>query len=225
MQSCDTVQLAEKSADSLTVYINAFVVPLICSPLSNQVIDLARDIYPHLRNLLLAESGDGSSDFEIDVMIGADFMHCFTFDHVIRGEQSLSPVAILTRFGFALNGPVHIAAQNVCTSNITVAQVLKTAAVIIDKECELTEDLKLFWDYESLGVKGYHTHKKSEDIMNGNMRFTRKRYQVSLPVKDCHPTIPDNYALAAKRLSSLLKRLELKPEIFEKYESVITEQL
>ena len=225
LQSCDTVQLAVKCADNLTVYINAFVVPLICSPLSNQVIDLARDIYPHLRNLPLADSGDGLSDLEIDVMIGADFMHCFTLDHVIRGEQPLSPVAILTRFGFVLSGPVKIPAQNVCSSNITVAHVLKTGAVIIDKECELTEDLKQFWDYESLGVKGYHTHGKSEDIMNDNIRFTGQRYQVSLPVKDCHPLIPANYALAAKRLTSLLKRLELKPENVEKYESVITEQL
>ena len=189
------------------------------------MIDLAKDVYPHLRNLPLADIGDGSSDLEIDVMIGADFMHCFTLDHIIRGEQPLSLVATLTCLGFVLSGPVKIPAQKFCSSNIIDAHVLKTGAMIIEKECELTKDLKQFWDYESLGVQGYHTHKKSEDIMNGNIRFTGKCYQVSLPVKDCHPTISDNYALAAKRLSSLLQRLELQPEIFEKYESVIKEQL
>ena len=43
LKSCDTVQLAVKSADNLTVYVNACVVPLICSPLWNQAIDFARD--------------------------------------------------------------------------------------------------------------------------------------------------------------------------------------
>ena len=42
LTSCDTVQLAIKGSDNLTVYINAFVVPVICSPLSNQAISLAR---------------------------------------------------------------------------------------------------------------------------------------------------------------------------------------
>ena len=49
MQTRDTVQLAVTCADNLTVCINAFVVPLICGPISNQVIDLAKDIYPHLK--------------------------------------------------------------------------------------------------------------------------------------------------------------------------------
>ena len=225
MQTCDTVQLAVKCADNLTVYINAFVVPLICSPISNQVIDLAKDIYPHLKNLPLADSGDGLTDMEIDVMIGADFMHCFTLDHVIRGEQPLSPVAILTRFGFVLSGPVQIPAQNVCSSNFTVAHVLKTSAVVIETESKLSEELKHFWDYENLGVKGFPIEERSDTLMNGNIEFTGERYQVSLPVKDYHPIIPDNYALAAKRLSSLINRLQIDPEKFEKYDSVITEQL
>ena len=77
LQSCDSVQLAIKGADNLTVYINAFVVPLICSPLSNQAINVAQDMYPHLRNLLLADCGDGSVDLEVDVMIGADYVYLF----------------------------------------------------------------------------------------------------------------------------------------------------
>ena len=97
--SCDTVQLAIKGTDNLTIYINAFIVPVICSPLSNQPISVAQDMYPHLRNLPLADWGDGSVDFEVDVMIGADYIHNFSLYHVVRGKQPFSPVAILTRFG------------------------------------------------------------------------------------------------------------------------------
>ena len=55
-------------------------------------------MYPHLRNLPLADCGDGTVELEVDVMIGADHVHHFLLDLVVRGGggQPLSPVAILT---------------------------------------------------------------------------------------------------------------------------------
>ena len=35
LKTCDSVQIAIKSADNLTLFINAFVVETICSPISN----------------------------------------------------------------------------------------------------------------------------------------------------------------------------------------------
>ena len=162
---------------------------------------------------------------EIDVMIRADFMLCFTLDQVIGGEQPLSPVAILTCFGCVLSGSVQIPAQNVCSSNLIVAHVLKTSDVVIETESKLSKELKQFWDYENLGVKGFPIEERSDTLMNGNKEFTGEHYRVSLPVKDYHPIIPDNYALAAKCLSSLIHRLQIDPDRFNKYNSVITEQL
>ena len=225
LRSCDSVQLAIKGADNLTVYINAFVVPLICSPLSNQVINVAQDMYPHLRNLPLADCGDGSVDLEVDVMIGADYVHNFLLDYVVRGEQPLSPVAILTRFGFVLSGPVQIPAHNTCSSNVTVAHVLKIGAIIQESSSGVNEQLKTFWELENLGVKDDKTPVEVENLMKDKIMFDGERYRVSLPVKDQQSVIPDNYVLAKKRLMSLLHRLKSKPGVFKQYSDVIQEQL
>ena len=225
LKSCDTVQLAIKCADNLTVYVNAFVVPVICSPLSNQAIDFARDMYPHLRNLPLADCGDGTVDLEIDFMIGADFVHCFLLDQVVRGKQPLSPVAILTRFGYVLSGPVEIPSRNTCSSKITVSHVLKTDALLIERDNELNEQLKNFWNRENLGVKNDSTISKSENVMEGKIKFKGERYEVSLPVKDEISTIPDNYSVANKRLTSLLNRLKSKPGFFDQYNGVLKDQI
>ena len=91
LTSCDTIQLAVNRSENLTLYINAFVVPVICSPLSIQAISVARGMYTHLRNLPLAYLGDGSVDLEVDVIIGADYAHNFLQDHVVRGGRHLAP--------------------------------------------------------------------------------------------------------------------------------------
>lgn len=57
------------------------------------------------------------------------------------------------------------------------------------------------------------------------MRFDENHYEVSLPFKDEHPTIPDNYLLARNRLNSSLKQLRSKPELLPQYDNVIKKQL
>ena len=227
LKMCETVQLAVHCADNLTVYINAFVVDLICSPLSNQAIDFAQANYSHIKNLPLADSGDGSQDLDIDILIGADFVHLFMLDQVVRGEHPMSPVAILTRFGYVLSGPIQIPTQNECSSNITVAHVLKTDAILVEKGNDLEDEIKRFWNHESLGVKSNENIDdfESEILMQDKIKFDGKRYEISLPLKDDHPIIPDNYNVAKSRLNSQLDRLKLKPEVFDEYNSVIKDQL
>ena len=182
-------------------------------------------MFPHLTNLPLADSGDGLTDLEVDVMIGADFVHCFLLDKVVRGEKPLSPVAILTRFGFVLSGPVPVSAHNSCTSNITVAHTLKTGSIIVENQCEVTRKIKEFWDRQNVGVKSKQPQSETHALMNDKITFDGKRYEVSLPVKEWHPVIPDNFKVAKTRLNSQLNCLKSKPELFAQYNAVIKEQL
>ena len=54
--------------------------------------------------------------------------------------------------------------------------------------------------------------------------FVDGRYEISLPFKEDHETIPDNYSLSLQRCQSLIKRLRSKPEIMAEYNSVIDNQ-
>ena len=48
LKKCDLVQLAVRGDDNMTIYVFVYVVDVICSPLSNQVIQFAQNTHPHL---------------------------------------------------------------------------------------------------------------------------------------------------------------------------------
>ena len=59
-------------------------------------------------------------------------------------------------------------------------------------------------------------------------QFTRSHegwYQTGLPWKASHPPLQSNEVGSLKRLNSLTKRLEKNPELLEKYDNIIKEQL
>ena len=226
LKECDVVQLAVRGDDNLTVYIYAYVVEVICSPLSSQVIQFAQEYYPHLRNLKLADQNTGLEDTEINLLIGADFFWSFMLDSVVRGEYGFGPVATLTRFGYVLSGPVPVHNSNTFSSNITISHVLKVETVSSGVNEELKQGLHKFWDYETLGIKENSSDSQIENgLLDNKIKFIDGRYQVSIPFKADHPTIPDNFQVSKRRLNSLVNRLNKSPETLSQYDNVIKEQL
>lgn len=58
-----------------------------------------------------------------------------------------------------------------------------------------------------------------------NLRALLKRYEVSLPWKESHAALPNNYDLSLKRLVRLLKRLKQNPDLLCQYDTVNREQI
>ena len=87
------------------VEVELFVVTKICSPISCQEIELAQATYEHLVELKLADSTNGSSESEIDVLIGGDSYWCFMTGEMKRGRDG--PVALKTILGWVLSGAYH----------------------------------------------------------------------------------------------------------------------
>ena len=81
----------------------------------------------------------------------------------------------------------------------------------------------MFWDLESLGIQP--NEATVYDEFESSIQFSGKRYEVSLPWKESHAPLPDNYDLSLKRLIGLLKRLRQNPEILRQYDTVIREQI
>ncbi|XP_068758033.1 receptor-type tyrosine-protein phosphatase F-like [Montipora capricornis] len=55
LRTCEIVQVGIKTLCDETVYIQAYVVPVICGPLTQQSTELTQSSYQHLRNLLLPD--------------------------------------------------------------------------------------------------------------------------------------------------------------------------
>ncbi|CAH3030003.1 unnamed protein product [Porites evermanni] len=96
IQSCDLVQLCVQGMTSETyLYVNAYAVPIICSPPQNQAVNFAASTYQHLSGLLLADSisaDENENNLEVDVLIGADYYWHFLTGAIKRGEsEPLTP--------------------------------------------------------------------------------------------------------------------------------------
>ena len=50
------------------------------------------------------------------------------------------------------------------------------------------------------------------------------RYKVSLPCKEMHPALPDNYSSSYSCLASLIGRLRKNPEVLREHDGVIKDQ-
>ena len=103
LRSCEIVQVGIKTACEATVYIQAYVVPVICGPLTQQPIELAQCSYEHLRGLPLADKA-GARDLAVNILIGADYYWSLVEGTVIRGAP-WEPVALATKLGYVLSGP------------------------------------------------------------------------------------------------------------------------
>ena len=84
----------------------------------------------------------------------------------------------------------------------------------------LDDRLRSFWDLESLDPD-----QSVYEEFGSTVRFNDGRYEVSLPWKDPHPILPDNYQLSLKRLQGLLCHLRQNPKVLQEYDSIIQNQL
>ena len=121
-----------------------------------------------------------------------------------------------------LSGPTDVSSQQASSVNIVTSHTLK-----IDAQVELTDrldaTLKKFWELESLGINS--DESSVLENFDDEVSFQNGRYQVSLPWKQPHPILPDNYHLSKKRLHGLLRRLRQHPSVLKEYDATIRDQL
>ena len=91
------------------MYMRGFGVPYICSPLMNQNLDVAVDMYPLLKDIELSYLNEGSA--EVDLLIGADFYWGVVGDEFRRINES-GLTAIDSKLGWLLSGPVQANESN-----------------------------------------------------------------------------------------------------------------
>ena len=74
-EDLNVVEVAIRSVHDPTsvVVIQANVVLFICSPITNQIINVVKKRYGILRDVLLADNSSNSSDMEIDLLIRANY--------------------------------------------------------------------------------------------------------------------------------------------------------
>ena len=219
LRECDSLQLRIQGTEGTSLYLNVFAVDRICSPLSNQTIELTQDSYPHLRaGLQLADNTQGETDLEVHILIGADHYWNFVSDETVRGGTG-TPVATNSKLGWLLIGPSATGGGHQQSVHLITTHVMKVECSEIDP---LTEQVSRFWDLDSIGIK--ENEPSVYETFVENIKHDGTRYEVNLPWKPSHPLLPDNFALSLGRLRSLTKRLQNNPKVFYDYNQIIVEQ-
>ena len=187
----DVVRLCVATGQREGVELSAFVVPIICDPLQNQSISEAIHTYAHLRGLELADYGTGEDNVEVDILVGSDQYWSLVSGRVVRGK--LGPAAIETKLGWVLSGPIS---EGIQVDRQQSSLVLKSAVNPVDVTDEtLDGDLKTFWVLESLGIKPRTLYEQFKEQIS----FKNNRYEVHLPCKTPHLSLPDNYEQGTPR--------------------------
>ena len=88
------------------MFVEAFCIPEVCSPLTNQRIEFVKENYPHLTGLELADSTDGQSELKIDILIGMDYY--FSFFTGKKRQGISGPVAMESVIGWNLGGKLSV---------------------------------------------------------------------------------------------------------------------
>ena len=120
-------------------------MPTICSPLSGQFIELAKNQYTHLNNIQLSDCKVNNSDSQIDILTGADHYWDVMTGEVKRG--STGPVAIKTVLGWVLNGTFQLQSSSQTSVNLCDSHVLKISA--IEQKSICNDKFTRFWEIEN----------------------------------------------------------------------------
>ena len=218
-QVCKVVTVGLMLRDGEVKLLTLFSVPMICKPLASQPIAFCQESHEHLVGLDLADCSDGHTQLEVDVLVGSD-----QYWELITGETrrgASGPVAIDTRLGWVLSGPTSSPISEHTTHGL-VTHTLRVDAMAQDV-ATLDDRLKTFWELESFGVP--ESDRSVYDKFLETVQFKDGRYEVTLPWKDSHPVLPDNYQLSLHRLQGLLRRLRQDTNVLQEYDSVIKTQI
>lgn len=168
----------------------------------------------------LADSADGTSRLPVDMLIGCDYYWDLVTGSICR--TGAGPTAIHTKLGWVLSGPT-LSSESLCTHTMTIHQ-LRVDCQVLDSE-PLEEQLRAFWEIESLGISQQENSESLYEQFTNSVSLQNGRYQMSLPWKEFHRPLSNNYLLSLKRFKGLLKRLRHDPKMMKEYDMVIKEQL
>ena len=220
IQEIEIVKFKVKGINK-TIFVEALVVPTICSTLTNQGSNsVLLSKYPHLRNVRLAQNSMESL-LNTDVLIGLDNYYNFIYGTVIRGKYNY-PIALESTLGWIISGPYSIDNEtnvyNVDSHFLFVPPSLFNTNAV---EKESFESYSKIWDIESVGV----TKKELEVYQNfeNELEIKQGRYSIKLPFKSTSEFVPDNYITSEKRLRSLKYKLDKNPKLKKQYANILCE--
>ncbi|XP_067208447.1 uncharacterized protein [Linepithema humile] len=190
--------------------------------------------WKHLSNLKMADD-DPTGSTSIDLIIGSDLHNHILID--VRNGPLGQPGAIKSHFGWILSGatsmPNHVIQHShVVSSSLVIPHVRDINHVaplaksskrynVVAHCCSLEDQLAKFWDAEETPQyceMSPNDRRCEEHFQKTHSRTEDGRYVVRLPFQEGPPiNIGESREIAARRLSSLLRKANSQPAVKQEY--------
>ncbi|XP_045216847.2 uncharacterized protein LOC123566631 [Mercenaria mercenaria] len=229
-----STKLKIKLKDGNDLIITANIVPTITGSIQRKPVNISdknsfKDLVKSLTlaDTLPTETKNGS----VELLIGNDYYLDIVLGHKIEVQKGL--YLLSSKLGWILTGRSSEVDENVNDVNmliLTYGSNISTTKVFtsIDESIPRKPDLQDFWNIESIGIKECVQTTDDEQAMQNfkdTLIFKDERYFVTWPWKNVDLKVPENRPLAVGRLKSLISRLKDKPELMQKYDAVIKDQI
>lgn len=195
------------------VAIEALIVPNIAVPLRNMSPRV--NSLPYLQGLKLAHPISTDTNFDITLLIGADFYWDIVENRVVRGK---GPTAVSSKIGYLLSGPIPSPDTEVHDNH--VLNILTATPAI--------EEIERFWKLESIGITPEEDDTPAEtcltEYQDRCIEYHGDHYSAKLPWKENHDPLPSNYMIAKRRTENLVRRISKDEKIFREYGKIIDDQ-
>ena len=131
------------------VKIQAYVVPDI-SQVRNEHVEIVKTDYPHLRDIWFSDVSKEEEILSIDALIGSDYLWYFQEGETIRGEEAHDPVAVKTKLGWVLSGPLK---GKTAVGTVSINLNVSKSVTYPVGGSNLEGEVKKLWDLETLGIR------------------------------------------------------------------------
>ena len=221
--------------DGSTLKISANVVPQIAGSIQRRPVNL-KSIknweYLWTEFSLADDFPNVQETSSVELLIGNDYYLDIILPQKIEIQTGLYMLG--SKLGWILAGRTTEIVENTSEpsmlvvtygTDITRETTLMTQA---DHSLPMKPNLEDFWRLESIGI---HESPRETDDSIALKRFKQTscyengRYSVTWPWKSEKPDLPQNHGLALGRLKSLVNRMKRNPDLVEKYDDIIEEQL
>jgi hypothetical protein len=208
----DVVQLSLIDRQGSPILIQAIVIPHIVDPLGDPYRAVLLSM-PHLKNLSLAHPVTNKSDFNVEILIGADYYWDIVGDQVIRGP---GPTAVQSKIGYLISGRLDNSSDNI-----------KQSVLNLHVSVEEKFDVARFWQLEAIGIQpDLESTQTTQAYQEKSVEFRDGKYIARLPWSESHPYLTSNFQTCQKRTRGTIKSLASKGSNGLKlYSRIIQDQL
>ena len=221
--------------DGSILTISADVVPQIAESIQRRPVNLKTlDNWTYLWNefSLADDLPTERETSSVELLIGNDYYLDIILSQKMEVQSGLYMLG--SKLGWILSGRTsEIVERTMEPSMLKLAygkgiENETTFMTCLDKSLPTKPNIEDFWILEAIGITDSPVESGNEIAQkkfSETLQYEQGRYTVSWPWKEDQPDLPENRTLALGRLKSLVSNMKNNPELIQKYDDIITDQL